>query len=141
MLDSTTSIRRRSWALLLSALLLSACDMTPPPEIPSELLGRWVTDTEGYEGREISLVGDRLLISLGGPVGRAHPIDRIQSSPYGIQTEYRLFFRNEEGLNDELILRYENREGDETLRIRNLEMVIWRRVGASRPSELPESIG
>ncbi|MEZ4424389.1 MAG: hypothetical protein R3E98_13340 [Gemmatimonadota bacterium] len=117
------------------ALLATACTTEVAPDIPTTLQGRWTTDTEGYEGREIQLAGNRLMIRLGGSMMRAHPIDGIESAPYGIQTEFRILFRNEEGLADEMILRYENREGDETLRIRNLETVVWRKASIGQGAE------
>lgn len=70
----------------------------PPPELPSALLGGWVTYNQEYAGRELGFVDSEMVIRLApdGPLER-YPITAVKSSNSGDTTALALTYTTDGG--------------------------------------------
>jgi hypothetical protein len=68
--------------LSLLTLVMAGVDFAPqlagPDAVPTELIGSWMTDEPGYEGRYLELTPDALILRASAREGTAYTVRRVQ---------------------------------------------------------------
>jgi hypothetical protein len=123
---------RSPWARRLLTLTLAAAFgcTSPPPELPPELVGRWVSADPRFAGRTLELSPATVGFETGIDGPSRHEILRVEAPANGsTEGEVTIHYAGEQGLAYQLRLRYEARS--EELRLIHRPDVVWTREGAS----------
>ncbi|MEZ4334366.1 MAG: hypothetical protein R3F35_21650 [Myxococcota bacterium] len=121
----------RGGAGLLGLLLIAAGVACTPPDatVPSELIGRWVTDAPRYAGRTFELRADAIVFGTGPYSTEFHALVAIEPlEPSEGWTPYRLSIRESDAAVGEIEVAHRQGATPE-LRFRHRNE-IWRPEGA-----------
>jgi hypothetical protein len=116
-------------ALSLLTLVMAGVDFAPKlagsDAVPTELIGSWMTDEPGYEGRYLELTPDALILRASAREGTAYTVRRVQRRQTTQGSAYVITAYSE--LSGDLTLTLEYREAGHTIAQGKPTRVLWRR--------------
>ena len=118
----------RPLLMVLLLLTLSACG-EKPQELPHGILGRWVTDADGYADRYFILSESAVVFATGEGNFTVHLITRVETYMQNANSCYLIHYKNDEGQNQALSLCYN--DSREEIRFQNQARIAWKKYISS----------
>jgi hypothetical protein len=111
--------------MTLAGLILLACS-TPQIDVPPELVGRWTTDDERFDGRAMEFTSQSVTFETGIEPPTMHAVVAIDSDETaGSERAMIIRYLGEGGGESTLTLRYDT--STQTVRLENRRDVLWTR--------------
>ena len=115
--------------LLLAGVLAAQWVQQRSDALPAKLLGTWTSSDLRYAGRAMIISDSTMTFRTGQGADLVYPINRVRRSNAGDNLRYRVDYSDADGpLN--VVLEWDPVSA--TLRLGNLDQVVWRRERAGR---------
>ena len=115
--------------LQITALLLTVgYGCSNSANVSSELQGTWTRNEKQYEDRYIEIKDELVIFGTGGGAPNLFFIKNTRKKENNGIREYELYCRNLEDTDFRFILHVEDINGQPTMRLKNPNQVVWKKI-------------
>ena len=94
--------------------------------MPTNLIGRWVTNAAGYEDRYLVMEDESLVLGTGGNSRDQYHVNRVREENNGSDIFYIIDYENKQKTKFKLKFIYTMGQ-QEIIKINHMENIIWRK--------------
>jgi hypothetical protein len=123
----TAGVSARAWLLpLLAALMIlpAGCGERRIRETPAELIGKWTTTFEGYEGASMEFTAEYFIIGTIENTFVTYGLDGFVIEEVADQTDYKIYYVDAGGNELSMEMIYTGDDGG-SLRDKHQLAVVW----------------